>query len=246
MAPSKQKTSLASSNPRVKKISKGKSSVSKATSCVSKGKVSTPSSSEKEQVVINYYDIKFVDDEHKKKYERLFVRGVTTTRYCDIDVINSLHIEDDTNWLFSNVGWGNFLMNKYPTYKRVTLEFLSSLKAVTYADSRCGDGMITFQMYNETHTWTVTKFNEVLGLPTTGPRLTPKHWSAVPLWRILTGENDYDSKESSITSVRHPALPLKYSRVPSLAEKNGVRFARQNYICSIICFMLNPSMQVLF
>ncbi|KNA23895.1 hypothetical protein SOVF_020210 [Spinacia oleracea] len=66
--------------------------------------------------------------------------------------------------------------------------------------------MITFQMYNETHTWTVAKFNEVLGLPTTGPRLTPKHWSAVPLWRILTGENDYDSKESSITSVRHPAL----------------------------------------
>ncbi|KAL2936883.1 LETM1 domain-containing protein LETM2 mitochondrial [Bienertia sinuspersici] len=47
-------------------------------------------------------------------------------------------------------------MQKYPTYKRVTLEFLSSVRAVTHSAEDCGEGSIIFQIYNE-HTWTLTK-----------------------------------------------------------------------------------------
>ncbi|KMS65596.1 hypothetical protein BVRB_034410, partial [Beta vulgaris subsp. vulgaris] len=48
------------------------------------------SSKTKEKVVIDYYDIKFCDDEHRVKYESLFERGVTATRFCDIDALKTL------------------------------------------------------------------------------------------------------------------------------------------------------------
>uniref|UniRef100_A0A803MF42 Arabidopsis retrotransposon Orf1 C-terminal domain-containing protein n=1 Tax=Chenopodium quinoa TaxID=63459 RepID=A0A803MF42_CHEQI len=95
---------------------------------------------------------------------------------------------------------------RYPTYKRITLEFLSSLKAVTHSAEGCGEGSITFQLYNQEHTWTLTKFNEVLGLPNEGPRLTSKYWSADPIWRTLTDDREYDSNNSPGNHIRHPAL----------------------------------------
>ncbi|KMS98576.1 hypothetical protein BVRB_4g092630 [Beta vulgaris subsp. vulgaris] len=181
-----------------------KTSTSTKKSASTKGK--KLSSKTKEKVVIDYYDIKFRDDEHKVKYERLFERGVTATHFCDIDALKTLTIDDDVRWLFSNVGWGNFLMYKYPTYKRVTLEFMSSLKAVTYSKPGCGEGSITFRLYNEEHKWTLTRFNEILGLCPGGPRLTPQHWSADPVWQLLTGATTYDSKMSPANHIRHPAL----------------------------------------
>uniref|UniRef100_A0A803L4U2 Arabidopsis retrotransposon Orf1 C-terminal domain-containing protein n=1 Tax=Chenopodium quinoa TaxID=63459 RepID=A0A803L4U2_CHEQI len=140
---------------------------------------------------------------YKENYEKLFKRGVVATRYCDLDALKALHIEDNVRWFFSNVGWGDFLTKKYPTYKRIALEFLSSLKAIVepgYHD------VITFRLYNVEHTWTLAKLNEVLNLPTGGPRLASKFWKDDGLWGMLTGKNKYDSSASPSALVRHPAL----------------------------------------
>uniref|UniRef100_A0A803MXX0 Arabidopsis retrotransposon Orf1 C-terminal domain-containing protein n=1 Tax=Chenopodium quinoa TaxID=63459 RepID=A0A803MXX0_CHEQI len=153
-----------------------KTSTSKKKSSITKGRVS--STKTKEKVVVDYSDIKFRDGEHKAKYERLFERGVTATRLCDVDALKTLNIEDDVQWLFSNVGW----------------------------EPGCGEGSISFQLYNEEHTWTLARFNEVLGLPPGGLRLTPLRWSTDPVWKLLTGESTYDSKMSPTNHIRHPAL----------------------------------------
>ncbi|KAL2941179.1 Histone-lysine N-methyltransferase SETD2 [Bienertia sinuspersici] len=185
---------------------KGKKTASRTRASTRRTPSSSSATKTKEKAVINYYDINFRDDNHRSKYETLFKRGVTSTRFCDIDALRALHIEEDVRWLFANVGWNNFLMQKYPTYKRVTLEFLSSLRAVTHSGEGCGEGSIIFQSYNEEHTWTLTKFNEVLGLPNGGPRLTSKYWSADPIWRLLTDDSEYDSNNSPGNHIRHPAL----------------------------------------
>lgn len=59
-------------------------STSKGSSTTLKGKTPSSSSTPKHKapIEIDYYDIVFKNDEHKKKYERLFTRGVVATRFC--------------------------------------------------------------------------------------------------------------------------------------------------------------------
>ncbi|KAL2893656.1 Dynein 78 kDa intermediate chain flagellar outer arm [Bienertia sinuspersici] len=97
-------------------------------------------------------------------------------------------------------------MTKTPTSRRATLEFLSSLKVHMFPNPSSGESSITFRFFNEDHTWTLEKFNEALGIPFGGPRVTPQHWNEKELWRTISVELDYDSKRSSVTSIRHPTL----------------------------------------
>ncbi|KAL2935099.1 putative colanic acid biosynthesis glycosyl transferase WcaA [Bienertia sinuspersici] len=136
----------------------------------------------------------------------LFRRGVVATKYCDIDALKTLCIEEDVRWLFDNIGLGNLLMNKTPTSMRATLEFLSSLKNHMFPNPSSGESFITFRLFNEDHTWTLEKFNEALGIPICRLRVTPQHWNEKELWRTISVELDYDSKISSVTSIRHPTL----------------------------------------
>ncbi|KAL2894718.1 DNA polymerase III PolC-type [Bienertia sinuspersici] len=66
--------------------------------------------------------------------------------------------------------------------------------------------MVTFRIYNEEHTWKLSHLDEVLGLPTEGPRLTSKYWDINQLWRRMGPGTDFDSKGSSNSLIRHPAL----------------------------------------
>ncbi|KAL2930252.1 putative RNA methyltransferase, partial [Bienertia sinuspersici] len=110
------------------KVSRGKSFISKSKSSASCCKTTPSFAQTKEKVIVYCYDIHFNGDvEFEGKYERLFKHGITTTCYCDVATLKALHNEDVVR-LFSNVGWRNFLCTKYPTYKRVTLEFFISLK----------------------------------------------------------------------------------------------------------------------
>ncbi|KAL2921152.1 hypothetical protein RDABS01_012643, partial [Bienertia sinuspersici] len=182
-----------------------KNSTSKQKSSTSSGKKKIISTAQaNNEVVIDYYDIDFNGDaQFKENYDKLFKRVVSATRYCYIDALKALHIEDDVRWLFSNVGRHDFLTAKYPTYKRVTLEFLSSLKGVVKPGL---DGMVTFRLYNAKHTWKLSHLDEVLGLPTEGPRLTSKYWDANQIWRRMGPGTDFDSKGCLNYLIRHPAL----------------------------------------
>ncbi|KAL2929795.1 DNA-directed RNA polymerase subunit beta [Bienertia sinuspersici] len=158
------------------KAKTGKRSTSKHIPSDSKSKKTVPASAKdkRKEVDINYYDIDFNGDaKFKEKYEMLFRRGVVATKYCDIDTLKTLRIEEDVH-MFPNPS--------------------------------SGGSSITFRLFNEDHTWTLEKFNEALGTPIGGPRVTPQHWNEKELWRTISVELDYDSKRSSITSIRHPAL----------------------------------------
>ncbi|KAL2935338.1 Sodium channel protein type 4 subunit alpha B [Bienertia sinuspersici] len=133
----------------------GKHSTSKRKSSGSNGKKTVPTSTQakRKEVDINDYDIDFNGDvKFKEKYEMLFRRGVLATKYCDIDALKTLHIQEDVRWLFDNIGLGNLLMTKTPTSMRATLEFLSPLKVHMFPNPSSGESSITFWLLNEDHT----------------------------------------------------------------------------------------------
>ncbi|KAL2901199.1 Thiazole synthase [Bienertia sinuspersici] len=202
------------------KAKTGKRSTSKHNPSDSKSKkmVHASAKDKRKEVDINYYDIDFNGDaKFKEKYEMLFRRGVVATKYCDIDALKTLRIEEDVRWLFDNIGLGNLLTTKTPTSMRATLEFRSSLKVHMFPNPSSGESSITFDYSMRTY----------LDL-------------GEELWRTISVELDYDSKRSSVTSIRHPALRYVFKVFSNtiFGRQEGSKVRKDEIFMCITCFML--------
>ncbi|KAL2897698.1 Myosin-14 [Bienertia sinuspersici] len=158
--------------------------------------VPTSAQAKRKEVDINYYDIDFNGGaKFKEKYEMLFRWGVVATKYCDIDALKTLRVKEDVRWLFDNIRLGNLLTTKTPISMRATLEFISFLKVHMFPNPSSGESSITFQLFNEDHTWTLEKFNEALGIPIGGPRVTPQHWNEKEIWQTIIPPRWFKKKD---------------------------------------------------
>lgn len=59
-------------------------------------------------------------------------------------ILMTLGPKEDVDWMLDRVGWTRFMNMKYPTYLRVTLEFLRSIKANILHGKVFDEAHITF------------------------------------------------------------------------------------------------------
>ncbi|KAK4415168.1 hypothetical protein Salat_2624000 [Sesamum alatum] len=69
-----------------------------------------------------------MDIANRNRYEGLCSRTIANTRYNDNEVLDVLGIYDDVEYLFTRLGWHDFMFTRRPTYPRLVREFLSSLR----------------------------------------------------------------------------------------------------------------------
>ena len=71
--------------------------------------------------------ITFATGAQQRSYEMLAQRQMNLTTYVHDPTLTVLGIRESVDFLFNQTGWEGFLAHKYPTYRNLTLEFLSSL-----------------------------------------------------------------------------------------------------------------------
>lgn len=104
MAPKRRKTvqpSSSTSNPRLPREGKGNA-----------------------RQLPNLRTLVFPALRNQTRYDSHVFRKLLPTRYAEGDVMNTMGIRDDIYFLFWRMGIDGFLDFKYPTYQRLTLEFL--------------------------------------------------------------------------------------------------------------------------
>ena len=74
-------------------------------------------------------------------------RKIANIRYRDDSALHTLGLFDDIYWMLDLVGWTQLSKMKYPTYDRLTLEFLSSIKVNVLYGPRCKEEVITFRLF---------------------------------------------------------------------------------------------------
>src|SRR3954470_21467021 len=72
--------------------------------------------------------IRFKNGSHRERFDKNKNREVKATKWACPITVNQLGISDDFNLLCNRVGLQNFVFHDAPTYRRLTIEFLSSLK----------------------------------------------------------------------------------------------------------------------
>uniref|UniRef100_A0A803NES9 Arabidopsis retrotransposon Orf1 C-terminal domain-containing protein n=1 Tax=Chenopodium quinoa TaxID=63459 RepID=A0A803NES9_CHEQI len=155
--------------------------------------------------------------------KRISRRRVRPTKFYDEGVAEALGIGDDVRMLFEGCGLGNWLDLSAPTYKRLTLEFLSTLQV--QRDNNRSPHRLTFQLMNTQHNLNIKRVNQAFGWPingTIGPKDRPlRNYCAGEFWRKITGLFDYNPRTDKATAIIHPAFRMSQRTIANTTFARG-------------------------
>ena len=123
----------------------------------------TVSSSQAAATAQDRMGIRFADELHSDRFNKIKNREVKTTKWAWPIILNQLGITNDFNLLCNRVGLQNFVFQDVPTYRRLTLEFLSSLKSSVGPWQ--GEDMISFRLFNTNYTLSLDEWCNYFNLP---------------------------------------------------------------------------------
>lgn len=143
---------------------------------VSKGKQADAESSRPRKRTIrhpNSHDIIFDNPEHERRYASHVKQKITPTRYLCSDTLFQLGLSEELDRMFHVLRMLEFIHCEAPTFKRITLEFLSTiefkLKKGWTGTTMYFGGTMSFRLYNVDHELTVEQLGEILRLPPLWP-----------------------------------------------------------------------------
>ena len=92
------------------------------------------------------YGLKLRDPDHVRKFHQLKGRGWKPTRYIDWELIGHLGLGAQLTAMASGIRFESFMHLREPTFKGLTLEFLSSLDVSILRGPGSEAGRIVFQL----------------------------------------------------------------------------------------------------
>ena len=110
----------------------------------------------------------FTEDFNTNRFRRLKDREIQSTKWACPTTLNQLGMTDDFNLLCNRVGLLPFVFQDQPTYRRLTLEFLSTLKHTVgnfyhTEEEYEGSDIITFRLMNKDYSLTLTEWCNLFG-----------------------------------------------------------------------------------
>ena len=112
--------------------------------------------------------LQFDNPDHIDRFERLKVKPFEPNRRIHWPTLEQLGLAGRIRLLIDQSGWGNFFEIHEPTYRELTLEFLSTYEldkdAIVY--SLGAPSVIKFQLGGISHRFSVTAFGVICGFYT--------------------------------------------------------------------------------
>ena len=138
-----------------------------------------------------------LSDAQQSRFEILYTRPIHNTRYVDEDILTQMGIYDNLMHIFHDEGWEQLLTSKWPTYLRLTLEFLSTLEVHS--------SHMTFRLGNEERRLNFGELSSIFGLPIGGQSTShPRGFNANEFWNELTREWPYTPRAAKASYILNP------------------------------------------
>lgn len=115
---------------------------------------------------VDTMEVVFRGREQVGHYARLVEREMTLIFYPDSPTMTALGIEESMMYLLNQIGWtSSHLMRRFNSYRRLTLEFLSSLTYLPNCGLELNRGVIPFRLFDIKYNYNIHEFADLLGLP---------------------------------------------------------------------------------
>ena len=129
-----------------------------------------------------------LDKSAQERWRNLVQPGriIQSTRFCDLQTLRNIGLEDSVRTLMRKVGLEEFLEKNAPTHARMTLEFLATLRRGR--DNRTREEAILFNINNQSYLMTFTQLRNALGIID----LQDENYGAfekVAFWQLISNSN---------------------------------------------------------
>jgi len=157
--------------------------------------------------------IKFRGMAQKRKFEELAAREMLPSLYADDWAMTALGLRQSVLFLLNQIGWETSpILRHFTTYRRLTLEFLSSLIYLPSHGKGISRGFIQFRMFNMEYQFNIRDFTNLLGFPTSFDTFTVsqeelfEHRELEHFWGKLTGNDEPEEHEFLSGNIHNPAF----------------------------------------
>ena len=149
--------------------------------------------------------IKFKDEPQHDRFNRIKNWEVKTRKWAYPTILNQLGVSNDFNLLCNRVGLENFVFSDVPTYRRLTLEFLSSLQSTIKAWH--GEDMISFRLMNNNYALSLDEWCACFNFPNNNDNYLHASFTGLD----LSSEQYYNgmsftSRVSNGKNIQHPII----------------------------------------
>ncbi|KAI5403249.1 hypothetical protein KIW84_050722 [Lathyrus oleraceus] len=163
---------------------------------------------------IDRMGIKFRGKAQKQKFEELATREMLPSLYVVDWAMTALGLRQSVLYLLNQIGWETSpIRRQFVTYRRLTLEFLSSLIYLPSHGKGISRGFIQFRMFNMEYQFNIQDFTNLLGFPTSFDTFTVsqeelfEYRELEHFWGNLTGNDDPEEHEFHSGNIHNPAFP---------------------------------------
>ncbi|KAL4570292.1 hypothetical protein LXL04_025944 [Taraxacum kok-saghyz] len=203
-----------------------------------KRKKSASSSREPRAPPVNpiHMGVQFSNDIQREKFESLLPRKQLMQKFAHIPTLRDLYIYRQIRTMFRNIGWGNLLDVCEYSYKRPTLEFLSS--------ANLDHGILQFRMMNQTYQINEDEICELIGAPTEnafGPNDSVPDYEPLAFWTQITGQANYDASRARASHIIHPLLRVAHRIIASVIYPRDERSTVNSGELKLLYCMTHPS-----
>ena len=153
--------------PKTKRVASKKSSKNASSSShharIKRARASTPSPSPPPSPHLEPLPWPLQQSAHIDRYRALTSRHIVPTRYIDDDALHALGLYDEVMGYVDRIGWKFFVQDQYPTYKELTLEFLSTFSIDFTPDNELDILTVNFHCMGKEHTLTLAQVSRIWG-----------------------------------------------------------------------------------
>ncbi|KAL4570143.1 hypothetical protein LXL04_025794 [Taraxacum kok-saghyz] len=180
--------------------------------------------------------VQFANDIQREKFESLLTRKQLTQKFCNKSSLIDIHISSQIQRLFQNIGWENLLDGLWSSYRKPTLEFLSSVNL--------DHGVLQFRVMNQTYEINEDEICAIIGAPTEnafGPNDSVPDYESLAFWIQITGQPNYDASRARASHIIHPVLRVAHRIIASIIYPRDERSTVNSGELKLLYCMTHPS-----
>ena len=156
-------------------------------------------------VTQEHMGIRFRNELQHDRFYGIKNREVKTTKWACPIILNQLGIYNDFNLLCNRASLQNFVFNDVPTYRRLTIEFLSSLQNTVKQWQ--GEDTISFCLMNNNYTLTLDQWCACFNLPNNDiDALLTSFTGLIPSPDQYYNGMSFTSRVNKGKNIQHPAI----------------------------------------
>lgn len=168
-----------------------------------------------------YQGINFTNRSQRSKYKKLHEREVRSTKWAFPATIATLGIGNNFNLLCANVGLQHFVFQDAKTYRRLTLEFLSTLSHTVGLNPLGREDRITFRLMDQSFDMSLTEWCTHFGFTNNDGHTRYVHDMLHPHPVHLFYELCFEGHKHRASCIECPAIRYFYYVITNMLQERG-------------------------